>query len=37
MEGLRPVETRAPTGPVNAGVQEKLGFQFGVCAVKSQK
>ena len=26
-----------PTGPVNAGAQGKLGFQFGVCAVKSQK
>ena len=23
--------------PVNAGVQGKLGFQYGVCAVKSQK
>ena len=36
-KGLRPVETRALTGPVNTGAQGKLGFQFGVCAVKSQK
>ena len=24
-------------GPVNAGAQGRLGFQYGVCAVKSQK
>ena len=36
-KGRRLVETRAPTSPVNAGAQGKLGFQYEVCAVKSQK
>ena len=36
-KGLRPVETRAPTGLVEAGAQGKLGFLYGVCEVRNQK
>ena len=36
-KGLRPVWIRAPTGPVKAGAQGKLGFLYGVCEVKNQK
>ena len=36
-KGLRPVWIRAPTGPMKAGAQGKLGFLYGVCEVKNQK
>ena len=36
-KGLRPVWIRAPTGPMKASTQGKLGFLYGVCEVKNQK
>ena len=37
MEGPPTSVDKAPTGPVKAGTQGKLGFRYGVCAVKNQK